>query len=149
VVARGHSSAVDEPYVIDLYGDYTSKLWAVEALADAVAQEALPIHREPDAVTERARGEHEVRVAAVKARATEVALEITSGIFEATGARSTKSSLRFDRFWRNVRTHILHRPRGVQAPRGRPVRPDRRAPRADLVQLTPPALLERTRRSLR
>lgn len=106
----GHSSAVDEPYVIDLYGDYTAKLWAAEALADAVAQEALPIHREPDAVTERARGEHEVRVAAVKARATEVALEITSGIFEATGARSTASALRFDRFWRNVRTHTLHDP---------------------------------------
>ena len=51
-----------------------------------------------------------MRVAAVKARATEVALEITSGIFEATGARSTASSLRFDRFWRNVRTHTLHDP---------------------------------------
>ncbi|GLZ47170.1 hypothetical protein Acsp06_33550 [Actinomycetospora sp. NBRC 106375] len=106
----GQSRAVDEPYVFDTYGDLTAKLWAVEALADAVAAEGLVIHRDPDAVTERARGEHEVRVAAVKARATEVALEITSGIFEVTGARSTSSSLRFDRFWRNVRTHTLHDP---------------------------------------
>lgn len=106
----GLDRAVDEPYVIDTYGDLTAKLWAVEALADAVAAEALPIHRDPDALTERARGEHEVRVAAVKARATDVALEITSRVFEVLGARATTSALAFDRFWRNVRTHTLHDP---------------------------------------
>ncbi|MEJ2861535.1 acyl-CoA dehydrogenase family protein [Actinomycetospora flava] len=106
----GLDRAVDEPYVIDTYGDLTAKLWAVEALADAVALEALPIHRDPDAVTEQARGEHEVRVAAVKARATDVALEITSRVFEVLGARATTSTLAFDRFWRNVRTHTLHDP---------------------------------------
>ena len=42
--------------------------------------------------------------------ATEAALDITSGIFEATDARSTASSLRFHRFWRNVRMHTLHDP---------------------------------------
>jgi alkylation response protein AidB-like acyl-CoA dehydrogenase len=102
--------AVDEPYQLDLYGDYASKLWAVEALADQVAQEGLAIHRDAWNVTERQRGEHEVRVAAVKARATEVALEITAGIFEGLGARSTTAALGFDRFWRNVRTHTLHDP---------------------------------------
>ncbi|MCG8917777.1 acyl-CoA dehydrogenase family protein [Actinokineospora sp. PR83] len=106
----GYERAVDEPYVIDIYGDLTSKLWAVEALADRVAEEALVIHRAPDRVTERERGEHEVRVAAVKARATEVALEITAGVFEVTGARATASSEGLDRFWRNVRTHTLHDP---------------------------------------
>lgn len=35
----GYDRAVDEPYVIDTYGDLTAKLWAVEALADAVAAE--------------------------------------------------------------------------------------------------------------
>jgi alkylation response protein AidB-like acyl-CoA dehydrogenase len=106
----GFDQAVDEPHVIDTYGDLTSKLWAVEALADKVAEEALGIHENPDAVTERQRGEHEVRVAAVKARATDVALEITSRIFEVTGARSTASAEGLDRFWRNVRTHTLHDP---------------------------------------
>ncbi|MDZ7928648.1 MAG: acyl-CoA dehydrogenase family protein [Rhodococcus sp. (in: high G+C Gram-positive bacteria)] len=56
------------------------------------------------------RGEHEVRVAAVKARATEVSLEITGAVFEALGARATASKYGFDRFWRNVRTHTLHDP---------------------------------------
>lgn len=106
----GQERAVDEPYQLDLYGDYQSKLWAVEALADQVAAEGLAIHLDAWNVTEQQRGEHEVRVAAVKARATEVSLEITSGIFEGLGARATTADLAFDRFWRNVRTHTLHDP---------------------------------------
>jgi alkylation response protein AidB-like acyl-CoA dehydrogenase len=106
----GQQRAVDEPYQLDLYGDLASKLWAVEALADQVAEEGLAIHRDLWNVTERQRGAHEVRVAAVKARATDVALEVTSRILEGTGARSTTSELAFDRFWRNVRTHSLHDP---------------------------------------
>lgn len=106
----GHDHAVDEPYVIDTYGDLTAKLWAAEALADAVAAEGQKLHDDPDAVTEQARGEFEVRVAAVKARATDVALEIANRIFEVTGARATASAEGLDRFWRNVRTHTLHDP---------------------------------------
>ncbi|MFF8934731.1 acyl-CoA dehydrogenase family protein [Streptomyces paradoxus] len=106
----GHEHAVDEPYVIDIYGDLTAKLWAVEALADAVATEGQRLHEDPDAVTEQDRGEFEVRVAAVKARATDVALDITHRIFEVTGARATASAEGLDRFWRNVRTHSLYDP---------------------------------------
>lgn len=103
-------SAVDEPYIIDIYGDLTSKLWAVEALADVVALEGKKIHDNAWNVTAQERGDHEVRVAALKARATEVSLEITSTVFEALGARATASKYGFDRFWRNVRTHTLHDP---------------------------------------
>ncbi|WP_327169140.1 acyl-CoA dehydrogenase family protein [Streptomyces subrutilus] len=106
----GHGRAVDEPYVIDVYGDLTAKLWAVEALADAVAAEGQPLHEDPDAVTAQTRGAFEVRVAAVKARATDVALEVSHRIFEVTGARSTSHAEGLDRFWRNVRTHTLHDP---------------------------------------
>jgi alkylation response protein AidB-like acyl-CoA dehydrogenase len=105
-----HQKAVDEAYVIDLYGDLQAKLWAVEALAEAVASEGQRIHENAWDVTAEERGEHEVRVAAVKARATEVALEVTSRIFEVTGARATASKEGLDRFWRNVRTHTLHDP---------------------------------------
>lgn len=106
----GYAAAVEEPYVLDLYGDLASKLWAVEALADQVAQEGLAIHRNAWDVTAEQRGAHEVRVAAVKARATDVALEVTGRVLEGTGARSTTTGLGFDRFWRNVRTHTLHDP---------------------------------------
>ncbi|MEW1721548.1 acyl-CoA dehydrogenase family protein [Streptomyces sp. NPDC093109] len=106
----GYERAVDEPYVIDVYGDLTAKLWAAEALADRVAEEGQRLHADPDAVTPEARGAFEVRVAAAKAVATEVALEVTGRIFEVTGARSTASAEGLDRFWRNVRTHTLHDP---------------------------------------
>ncbi|WUH91962.1 acyl-CoA dehydrogenase family protein [Streptomyces sp. NBC_00433] len=106
----GYEHAVDEPYVVDIYGDLTAKLWAVEALADAVALEGQRLHDDPDAVTAETRGDFEVRVAAVKARATEVSLEIAGKVFEVTGARATASAEGLDRFWRNVRTHTLHDP---------------------------------------
>ncbi|SEG54322.1 Acyl-CoA dehydrogenase [Thermomonospora echinospora] len=106
----GHERAVDEPYIIDIYGDLSAALWSAEALADQVAEEGLWFHEHPDEVTERLRGEHEVRVAAAKVQATEVALEVAGRIFEATGARSTTSREGLDRFWRNVRTHTLHDP---------------------------------------
>ncbi|MFF3570619.1 hypothetical protein [Nocardia jiangxiensis] len=38
------------------------------------------------------------------------ALEVTSGIFDLTGARSASNRYRFDRFWRNARTFSLHDP---------------------------------------
>ncbi|NEE32163.1 monooxygenase, partial [Streptomyces sp. SID7982] len=60
----GYDQAVDEPYVIDTYGDLTAKLWAVEALADAVAAEGQKLHDAPDEVTEQSRAAFEVRVAA-------------------------------------------------------------------------------------
>ena len=63
-----------------------------------------------DTVTEQTGGDFEVRVAAAKARATEVALEISTRVFEVTGARSTTSAEGLDRFWRNVRTHTPHDP---------------------------------------
>jgi alkylation response protein AidB-like acyl-CoA dehydrogenase len=129
----GFTRAVDEPYQLDLYGDLNSKLWAVEALADEVAREGLAIHHAAWEVTEQQRGEHEVRVAAVKARATEVALEVTSRIFEGLGARATASALGFDRFAALRAYPLPARPGGVQAPRGGRVPAARRAARADLV----------------
>lgn len=110
----GYERLVDEPRVLDTVGDLAAKLWAAEALLDQVAQEALPVHRAPATLTERGRGEHKVRAAAVKARCDEVANEVTARIFEVTGARSTATKYGFDRFWRNVRTHTLHDPVAYQ-----------------------------------
>lgn len=106
----GYERAVDEPHVLDVYGDLTAKLWAAEAFADQVAREGVPLYQDLDAVTPRVRGEYAVRVAAVKARATDVGVEVANRVFEATGARSTASEHGFDIFWRNVRTHTLHDP---------------------------------------
>jgi alkylation response protein AidB-like acyl-CoA dehydrogenase len=37
-------------------------------------------------------------------------VEISSQLFELTGARSTSAKYGFDRYWRNVRVHTLHDP---------------------------------------
>ena len=38
------------------------------------------------------------------------AIEVSSQMFELTGARSTSSRHGFDRYWRNARVHTLHDP---------------------------------------
>ena len=45
---------------------------------------------------------------AVKVACVRAALAVTQGIFDLTGARSTASRYRFDRFWRNARTISTH-----------------------------------------
>jgi len=107
-VLGGQEAVTDEPYVLAAYGDHVARLAAVAALADAVAAE-LDAALVP-ALTWAQRGELAVRVAALKVVSTDTALDVTSKIFEVTGARSTANSYGFDRFWRNIRTHTLHDP---------------------------------------
>lgn len=49
-------------------------------------------------------------VAGAKAVAHRAAVEVSSQIFELTGAGSTSSRFGLDRFWRNARVHTLHDP---------------------------------------
>jgi alkylation response protein AidB-like acyl-CoA dehydrogenase len=42
-------------------------------------------------------------------------LDVTSRLFELTGARATGESYGFDRFWRNARTITLHDPVAYKA----------------------------------
>ena len=49
-------------------------------------------------------------VAEAKALAHRAALEVSSQVFELTGAGATGTSLGLDRFWRNARVHTLHDP---------------------------------------
>ncbi|MGD0557962.1 MAG: acyl-CoA dehydrogenase family protein [Streptosporangiaceae bacterium] len=107
-VLGGQASVTDEPYVLAAYGDHVARLAAVAALADAVAAE-LDAALVPTLTWEE-RGELAVKVAALKVVSTDTALDVTSKIFEVTGARSTANRYGFDRFWRDVRTHTLHDP---------------------------------------
>ena len=106
----GVERAADDPYILERVGEFKVQLKAAAALADvaaAVVQSALA--RGP-AVTARERGEAAAEAYAAKVHATHVSLDITSRIFELMGARATASKYRFDRYWRNVRTHTLHDP---------------------------------------
>ena len=86
---------------------------AAEALADVAGGKISDIYKYHSAkrdITAADRGEVAEWVASVKVVANDVALKITGGVFEVTGARSTASKLGLDRFWRDVRTHTLHDP---------------------------------------
>lgn len=103
--------ATDEWYVLEGYGRLQSALWADEALIDRVGDElGALLHAPREELTERARGEAAVRIAAAKARIVEDGLEVASKIFELTGARATANSVGLDLYWRNLRTHSLHDP---------------------------------------
>lgn len=103
--------ATDEWYLQAGYGELQARLWADEAFIDEVdARLADVLHADRRALTERARGELAVRVAAAKVRIVEDGLEVASRVFELTGARASANSVGLDVHWRNLRTHSLHDP---------------------------------------
>lgn len=103
--------ATDEWYLREGYGELASKLWADEALLDAVGAEiSTVLHAPREEVTARRRGEIAVRIAAGKLRIVDDGLEVATKVYELTGARATSNSVGLDIFWRNLRTHSLHDP---------------------------------------
>lgn len=104
-------SATEDPYILATYGELRSRLWAGQALAEAVdAELAALLHAPREDLTAGQRGRVAVRVAAAKQVANDVALETANRIFELTGARATSNDVGLDRYWRNIRTHSLHDP---------------------------------------
>jgi alkylation response protein AidB-like acyl-CoA dehydrogenase len=109
-VTSGVERAADDPFILERIGEFTAALKASAALADSAAAAVQANLDKGHHVTARARGEAAAEAYAAKIHATHVSLDITSRVFELTGARSTAERYRFDRFWRNVRTHTLHDP---------------------------------------
>jgi alkylation response protein AidB-like acyl-CoA dehydrogenase len=103
-------AASQDPYVLATYGDLVSRVVAAGALADRVGDHLAAADARGDELTWPERGELAEEIAALKVVTTDLALEVTSKIFEVTGARATGNRYGFDRFWRNVRTHTLHDP---------------------------------------
>ena len=109
-ITSGVERAADDPYILERVGEFTATLKASAALADSAASAVETALSRGHAVTAYERGAAAVEAYAAKVNSTHVSLDITSRVFELTGARSTASKYRFDRFWRNVRTHTLHDP---------------------------------------
>ena len=103
--------ATDEWYLLEGYGELASKLWADEALLDAVGAEiSAVLHAPREDLTARRRGEIAVRIAAGKLRIVDDGLEVATKVYELTGARASANAVGLDIFWRNLRTHSLHDP---------------------------------------
>lgn len=105
----GVERAADEPHVVRRFGELTARLYALEALLGHGAGLVDAAVAEPELTRESA-AQASLKVAAAKALAQELAVEIASGIFELTGTSATDGKYALDRHWRNVRVHSLHDP---------------------------------------
>lgn len=109
-ITSGVDHAADDPYILERVGEFKAQLKAASALADVAATAVQSALAKGPAVSARERGEAAAEAYAAKVNATHVSLDITSRVFELMGARATSGKYRFDRYWRNVRTHTLHDP---------------------------------------
>ncbi len=106
----GVASSVDDPYVQHRYGELWLLLRPAVALADQAAQRLDQAFARGDELTAPERGEVAIAVAEAKVLAHRAGVEVSSQLFELTGARSTSARHGLDRHWRNVRVHTLHDP---------------------------------------
>ncbi len=103
-------SANEDPYTLHHYGEFWVELETVRALNERAIEKLDQAWKKAESLTAEERGQVAIAVATAKVAATRVGLDISSRLFEVTGARATHAALRFDRFWRNVRTQTLHDP---------------------------------------
>ncbi|MRX09102.1 monooxygenase [Pseudoduganella sp. FT25W] len=108
--ASGVEKAGADPLIQHRFGQLWLKLRPAAVLANHAAQELDRLFRLGAAVTAQQRGELAVSVAEAKVLAHTAGVDVSSEIFELTGARSTSAKFGYDRFWRNVRVHTLHDP---------------------------------------
>ncbi|MET2831538.1 acyl-CoA dehydrogenase family protein [Mesorhizobium shangrilense] len=104
------NKASEDTLIVERFGRLSIALASAEALADAAGAAVQRAFERGKDLTAEERGKAAAIAYQSKVHSTEVALEVTSRIFELTGARSTARSFGFDRYWRNVRTHSLHDP---------------------------------------
>lgn len=108
--AAGVDKATDDLFIQHRYGELWLLLRPAVALADQAAASLEKAFRQGPLVTAKTRGELAIAVAEAKCLAHRAGIEVSSQMFELTGARSTSARYGYDRFWRNVRVHTLHDP---------------------------------------
>ena len=91
-------------------GELWSQLQAASALSESTNAHFEWAWRRGAALTDAERAQLAVAVAGARTQAARTALNVTSQIFELTGARATAARHGLDRYWRNVRVHTLHDP---------------------------------------
>ena len=99
-----------DPITHRLVGDLVAKTASVEALAEKLNKYFDEVIALGGMTTLEDRSQLEIKIAALKVVSTDVALEVSSKVYELTGASSTRSSIGLDLHWRNIRTHSLHDP---------------------------------------
>jgi alkylation response protein AidB-like acyl-CoA dehydrogenase len=106
----GLADAGQDPYHLQLLGRLSAGVAAGIALADSAAVQYQAALEKGPALTAQEWGELALRISQAKSVASEISVETSTQIFQATGARSTANRHGLDIFWRNVRTHSVHDP---------------------------------------
>jgi alkylation response protein AidB-like acyl-CoA dehydrogenase len=113
-IAAGVATVGEDALVLKNFGEYWVQTAGAAALTEKAQSQFQAAFNQGDALTEAERGEVAIAVATAKVAAARAALDVSSRMFEVLGARATAAKLRFDRFWRNARTHTLHDPRRLK-----------------------------------
>jgi alkylation response protein AidB-like acyl-CoA dehydrogenase len=111
----GVAEAVQDPLVRARYGELSARLQAAAALTDRACADLTAAASRGWDLTAGERARVAVQIAASKVVTTDAALEISSTVFELTGARATKAGTGLDRYWRDARTLTLHDPAAHKA----------------------------------
>lgn len=109
-VESGHRSATDDPLVLERYGQLWTQVQSAVALTSAANAAVDRVRERGTSLTWAQRAEAVTFINAARLHASEVALTVSSRLYEVTGARSSSSAVGLDRFWRNARTLSLHDP---------------------------------------
>lgn len=103
----GVDSAAEDPLTIQRFGELAIRVSAAEALLDKAGTAIDEARADLNADSAAAAS---IAVATAKAFADEVAVELSSALFEVCGTRSALAADNLNRHWRNARTHTLHDP---------------------------------------
>lgn len=109
-IASSLERATDDPVLQHRYGQLWLMLRPAVLLADHAAALLDGAFSQGADLSAEERGQVAIATAEAKVLAHRAALEISSQMFELTGARATSSRFGLDRFWRNARVHTLHDP---------------------------------------
>jgi alkylation response protein AidB-like acyl-CoA dehydrogenase len=103
-------SSGEDPYTLRHYGEFWVGLESARVLIKRAVEQLDEAWSKEHALTAEERAQLALAIGTAKVAASRNALDICNRLFEVTGARATHASLRFDRFWRNLRTQSLHDP---------------------------------------
>lgn len=99
--------AADDPQLVQLTGVLETQVRAAEALLASAARAIDVADRDDDL---EAIAHARLQTAAAKAFGGEVALRVSTELFDFSGASAADRRHGLDRHWRNARTHTLHDP---------------------------------------
>jgi alkylation response protein AidB-like acyl-CoA dehydrogenase len=109
-VESTHASAGRDPLLLERYGELWIKAQSAVTLTDRAVAAVDAARGKGAELTWAERGVAVTLVNAARAHASDVALEVSSRVFEIAGARASALEHGLDRFWRDARTLSLHDP---------------------------------------